>query len=92
MNSRISSLNDPKGIESEIKKYDNEYEELKDRQREEERENLAKMKAVLDEIRHAYTLAKDNDGKKKQLFNDMNDYISQKVEEECERFKLLDSS
>lgn len=91
MNSRITSLNDPKGIESEIKKYDNVYKELQDRQRKEERENLAKMKAVSDEIRHAYTLAKEDEAKKIQLFNDMNDYISQKMEE-CESFKLLDSS
>lgn len=91
MNNRISSLNDPKVIESTIKKHDDEYEELQVRQRKEERENFAKLKAVSDEIRHAVMLAKEYDAKKKQLFNDMNDYISQKMEE-CESFKLKESS
>jgi hypothetical protein len=90
LNDRISSLNDPKGIETTIKKCDDEYEQLKNRQRKEEKENLAKMKAASDEIRHAYMLAKENEAQKKQLFHDMNDYISQKMEE-CESFKLLES-
>ena len=91
LNNRISSLNDPKVIESTIKKHDDEYEELQVRQRKEERENVAMLKAVSDEIRHAVMLAKEYDAKKKQLFNDMNDYISQKMEE-CESFKLKESS
>ena len=90
LNDRISSLNDPKGIETTIKKCDDEYEQLKNRQRKEETENLAKMKAASDEIRHACMLVKENEAQKKQLFNDMNDYISQKMEE-CESFKLLES-
>ena len=90
LNDRISSLNDPKGIETTIKKCDDEYEQLKNRQRKEEKENLAKMKAASDEIRHACMLVKENEAQKKQLFNDMNDYISQKMEE-CESFKLLES-
>ena len=48
------------------------------------------MKAASDEIRHACMLVKENEAQKKQLFNDMNDYISQKMEE-CESFKLLES-
>ena len=90
LNDRISSLNDPKGIETTIQKCDDEYEQLKNRQRKEEKENLAKMKAASDEIRHACMLVKENEAQKKQLFNDMNDYISQKMEE-CESFKLLES-
>ena len=90
LNNRISSLNNPKGIESTIKRYDDEYEELQLRQQKEERENQAKLKAVSDEIRHAIILAKENEAQKKKLLNVMNDYIRQKMEE-CESFKLLDS-
>ena len=50
LNDSISSLNDPKGIETTIKEYNDEYEQLQSRQRKEEKEYLAKMKAVLDEI------------------------------------------
>jgi len=59
LNDSISSLNDPKGIETTIKEYNDEYEQLISRQRKEEKEYLAKMKAVSDEIRHAIMLVKE---------------------------------
>jgi hypothetical protein len=90
LNNRISSLNDPKGVESTIMELDAEYEQLKLRQQREEKENMAKLKAVTDEIRRAFILAKEYEAHKKKRLDEMNDYIRQK-QEECENIKLLDS-
>jgi chromosome segregation ATPase len=56
LNKRISSLNDPKGIESTIMKLDAEYEQLKLRQQREEKKNMAKLKAVTDELHECQKL------------------------------------
>ena len=90
LNNRISSLKDLKGVESTIKKLDAEYEQLQARQQKEEKENMAKIKAVTDELRRAFTLAKEYEAHKKKLLDDMNDYIRQK-HEKCENILLLDS-
>ena len=90
LNSKISSLNDPKDIESTIKKLDAEYEQLQIRQQKEEKDNMAKMKAVTDEIRRSLSLAKEYEAHKKNRLEEMNSYIRQK-QEECENIKLLDS-
>ena len=50
LNNRISSLMDLKGVESTIKKLDAEYEQLQAQQQKEEKENIAKIKAVTDEL------------------------------------------
>ena len=50
LNSKISSLTDPKGVESTIKKLDAEYKQLQARQQKEEKENMANIKAVTDKI------------------------------------------
>ena len=84
------SLNDPKGVESTIKKLDAEYEQLQIRQQKEEKKNIAKIMAVTDEIRRALTLAKEYEAHKKKRLEEMNSYIRQK-QEECENIKLLDS-
>ena len=87
LNDRISSLNDPKGIETTIKKCDDEYEQLKNRQRKEEKENLAKMKAVLDEIRHAIMLAKEKELTSRKEFED-----AIKCASEEEKQRLIDEA
>ncbi len=51
LNNRISSLKDLKGVESTIKRLDAEYEQLQLLQKKQEKENIAKMKAVTDELR-----------------------------------------
>lgn len=90
LNDRISSLNDPKGIESTIKKYEDEYEQLQLRQRKEEKENTAKLKAVHDEIVKALTLAKEYEVQKEKKLEEMNDYI-RRQKEAIENVRLLDS-
>jgi hypothetical protein len=50
LNNNISSLDDPKGIESTLKRYDDEYEELQLHMQKEEGENRNRLKAVSDKI------------------------------------------
>ncbi len=78
LNNNMSSLDDPKGIESTLKRYDDEYEELQLHMQKEEGENRNRLKAVSDKIRHAFILAKENEAQKKQSLDNMNDFIRQK--------------
>ena len=90
LNTKISSLNDPRGVESTIEGYDAEYKRLQSQQRKEEGENTAKKKAVNDEIRNAFELAKEYEAAKRNKLNELNSYIGRR-KEECEKIKLLDS-
>jgi hypothetical protein len=62
-------LND--SIETSIEKYNDKYEQLQSRQRKEEIENLAKMKALSDEIRHAIMLAKEKELTSRKEFEEL---------------------
>lgn len=55
-----------------------------------EKEHIAKKKAVADEIRKALTLAKEYDDAKKKQLNEMNAYIERR-KKEGEQIQLLDS-
>lgn len=90
LNTKISSLNDPEGIESTIAKYDSEYKQLQLVQQKQEKENMTKKKAVADEIRRALTLAKEYEDTKKKQLSEMHAYIRKK-KEEGEQIRLLDS-
>ena len=76
-----------KDIETTIEKCNDEYEQRQSRRRKEEKENLAKMKAVLDEIRHAIMLAKEIELTSRKEFEDA---IKRASEEEKQR--LIDEA
>jgi len=90
LSTKISSLNDPQGLELTLAKYKTEYKQLQMQLQTQEEEYTAKKKAVTDEIRNALTLAKEYDVAKKTKLKEMNEYIEKK-KEECQNIKLLDS-
>eukprot|EP00571_Detonula_confervacea_P007692 CAMPEP_0172324148 /NCGR_PEP_ID=MMETSP1058-20130122/50580_1 /TAXON_ID=83371 /ORGANISM="Detonula confervacea, Strain CCMP 353" /LENGTH=703 /DNA_ID=CAMNT_0013040345 /DNA_START=80 /DNA_END=2191 /DNA_ORIENTATION=- len=90
LKTRISSLNDPKGVESTLAKYNAEYKQLQLQQQKEEKEYTAKKKAVADAIHKALMLAKEYEVAKETKLKEMNVYIA-KRKEESKKIKLLDS-
>ena len=76
-----------KDIETTIEKCNDEYEQRQSRRRKEEKENLAKMKAVLDKSRHAIMLAME---KELTSWKEFEDAIKRALEEEKQR--LIDEA
>jgi len=90
LNNKISSTNDPMGVDSTIDKYNAEYKQLQLQQLKQEKENMANKKAVADEIRKALEMAKKYEDAKRKQLSEMNAYI-EKRKKECAKIELLDS-
>lgn len=90
LNTKISSLNDPKGVESTIEKYNAEYKQLQMEEQRQGREIMAMKKSVNDEIRKALVLAREFQVEREKKLSDMNEYIGKRKEEGA-KLKLLDS-
>ncbi len=90
LNTKISSLNDPQGIESAIEKYNTQYRQLQTQQKKEEKEHAARLKAVSEEIRSAVELAEEWQQHQKKTLNKHNAQLEAAVEF-ASQLKLLDS-
>ncbi|KAL3760419.1 hypothetical protein ACHAWU_005954 [Discostella pseudostelligera] len=87
---KISSINDPTVVESNIAKIDAEYKQLKARQQQTVKEHVVTKKAVTDEIQMALTAIQEYEVDKREQLDGMNAYIRQK-KEEFDKLKLMDS-
>ncbi len=90
LNTKISSLNDPQGIESAIEKYNAQYRQLQTQQKKEEKELAARLKAVSEEIQSAVELAEEWQQHQKKTLNKLNAQLEAAVEF-ASQLKLLDS-
>ena len=90
MNAKIISENDPHAIESMIENYDRKYEALLLVQKKQNEENVAKKKAVADEIRQAVQKAQEYQRYKKKRLEELVQYVEKKKEESL-AWKLLES-
>ena len=91
LNTKISSLNDPDGVESSVAKFDSEYQQLQLQKQMQAKENEIKKKAVADEIRRAIVAANEYEEDRDKQLDDMNKYLQKKDEEARNKLKLLDS-
>ena len=91
LNTKISSLNDPDGVESTVAKFDSEHQQLQLQKQMQAKENEIKKKAVADEIRRAIVLAKEFEEDRDKELDDMNKYLQKKDEEARSKLNLLDS-
>ena len=91
LNTKISSLNDPDGVESTVAKFDSEYQQLQLQKQMQAKENEIKKKVVADEIRRAIVMAKEYEDDRDKELDEMNKYLQKKDEEARNKLKLLDS-
>eukprot|EP00970_Alexandrium_tamarense_P018382 scaffold13330_cov205-Alexandrium_tamarense.AAC.19 len=90
LQTKITTLNDPKGTEATIEKYNAQYKQLQALQLKQDKENTAKKNAVAEEIRNAVEKAQKHQDFVKKAISEMNGYLKKK-EEECMKLELLDS-
>ena len=79
LNNKISSPDDPKGIESTIKNLNAEYEQLKLQQHREDKKNMAKLTAVTNELDECEEI----EGTLKDTFQKVNEMILTELDDEC---------
>ena len=87
---KIASLDDPRGVESAIARYEGECEELESRRRRQEEDIVASKRAAADELRDALAKAQEYEERKGEVLADVDSYLERK-RGEAEQVKPLDS-
>ncbi|KAL7549627.1 hypothetical protein ACHAWF_017696 [Thalassiosira exigua] len=90
LGTKISSIDDPEGVEAALRKIESECERLEAQRQKQAKEIEAEKKAVNDEVRRALELAKEYKDHKEKKLAELNAYIEKK-KEECDNIKLLES-
>lgn len=80
LQSKITTLNDPGETESAIFKYEKQYKELLVSQKKQDKENVARKRAVTDEIRKVIEVAVEHSKFVQKAIDERNAYAKKKKE------------